>query len=218
MGEGLTWAAYKGYYSLKQGWKIWIRELVLQAVHMRSLWKSKWERTKHQLQTHLMSLHTLALAVRDRLHVGRQRLCLRLGDASSQILSWMGNLYMEWWYTIYNEPPRIRAYLLTLWQYLMATSSTENGVDDYAFLDRRTATRRTRRVLGSSRLVLLFLCGLKLLHDVQRLRDPGQAMLRSSMYVEENNASGSILMEPGWQKWLCEVVKGMDVWGAKRQD
>ena len=64
-----------------------IRELELQAVHMRSLWKSKWERTKHQiiqrLQTHLISLHFLALAVRDRLHVGRQQLCLRLGDASS---------------------------------------------------------------------------------------------------------------------------------------
>jgi hypothetical protein len=68
-----------------------IRELEMQAVYMRSLWKLKWERTKHQLthrlQTHLMSLHVLALAVRDRLHVGRQQLCLRLGDASSQILS-----------------------------------------------------------------------------------------------------------------------------------
>ena len=36
------------------------------------------------------------------------------------------------------------------------------------------------------------------------------------MYVEETNASGSILMEPGLQKWLCKVDKGMDVWRAKQ--
>ena len=81
MGQGLIWAAYKGHL-LEQHWKNRIRELDLQAVHMRRLWKSKWERTKHQLiqrlQTHLISLHVLALAVRDRLHVGRQQLCLRL--------------------------------------------------------------------------------------------------------------------------------------------
>ena len=38
------------------------------------------------------------------------------------------------------------------------------------------------------------------------------------MYVEETNASGSILMEPGWQKWLCKVNKGMDVWRAKQAE
>ena len=79
--------------------------LLLVFILFMSLWKSKWERTKHQLtqrlQTHLTSLHVLAFAVRDRLHVERQRLCLCLGDASSQILSWMGNLHVEWW-SIYN--------------------------------------------------------------------------------------------------------------------
>ena len=107
-----------------------------------SLWKSKWERTKHQLtqrlQTHLTSLHVLAVAVRDRLHVERQRLCLCLGDASSQILSWMGNLHVEWW-SIYKEPPRKWAFLPNLWQSPKATSSTKDGVGDYAAGDRRTA-------------------------------------------------------------------------------
>ena len=41
-------------------------------------------------------------------------------------------------------------------------------------------------------------------------------MLRSSIYVEETNASGSILMKPGLQIWLCEVDKGIDVWRAKQ--
>ena len=72
--------------------------LLLVFILFISLWRSKWERTKHQLtqrlQTHLTSLHVLAFAVRDRLHVERQRLCLCLGDASSQILSWMGNLHV----------------------------------------------------------------------------------------------------------------------------
>jgi hypothetical protein len=75
MGQGLVWAAYKGQL-LEQGWNKRIKELETQAAHTRSLWKSKWERTKHQLtqrlQTHLMSLHVLAPAVQDRLHVVRQ--------------------------------------------------------------------------------------------------------------------------------------------------
>ena len=103
----------------------------------------------------------LALAVRDRLHVERQRLCLCFENASAQILSWRGNLYVEWWYTIFKELPRKWAFLPNLWQSLKATSSTKDGVDDYAATDRRTATRRIRRVSGSSRLVLLLSCGLK---------------------------------------------------------
>ena len=114
MGQGLIWAAYKGHL-LEQNWKNRIRELDLQAVHMRSLWKLKWER--------------------------RLQLCLRLGDASSQILSWMGNLYVEWWYTISKELLRTRVYSPNLWKYPKATSFTEEGVDDVAVLDRRTATR-----------------------------------------------------------------------------
>ena len=260
MGQGLIWAAYKGHL-LEQGLKNRIRELELQAVHMRSLWKSKWGRTKHQLiqrlQTHLISLHVLALAVRDRLHVGRQQLCLRLGDASSQILSWMGNLYGKWWYTISKELSRSRVYSPNLWQFPKATSFTEDGVDEVAVLDRRTATRRFCRVSGSSRLVLLFLCGLKayaptlwqypmassptedvvddvaamdrrtamrttcsmsglsrlallflcglkLLHEAQRLRDPGQAVLRLQVDQQRTSAAGSIVMEPSWQKWCYQ--------------
>ena len=272
MGQGLIWAAYEGYL-LEQRWNDWIRELRLRVVHTRSLWKLKWERTKHQLtqrlRTHIISLNVLALAVRDRLHVERQRLCLCFENASAQILSWRGNLYVEWWYTIFKEPPRkwaflpnlwqspkatsstedgvddyaaadrrtatrrirrvsgssrlvlllscgLKAFAPTLWQYPMATSPTDNGVADYAAMDRRTATRTTCRVSGSSRLVLLFLCGLKLLHDAQRLRDPGQVVQRSSRYLEETNALGSILMEPGWQTWLCEVDKEMDGWRAEQ--
>ena len=75
----------------------------------------------------------------------------------------------------------LKAFAPTLWQYPMATSPTDNGVADYAAMDRRTATRTTCRVSGSSRLVLLFLCGLKLLHDAQRLRDPGQVVQRSKV-------------------------------------
>ena len=99
MGQGLIWAAYEGYL-LEQRWNDWIRELRLRVVHTRSLWKLKWERTKHQLtqrlRTHIISLNVLALAVRDRLHVERQRLCLCFENASAQILSWRGNLYVEW--------------------------------------------------------------------------------------------------------------------------
>ena len=219
MGQGLIWAAYEGYL-LEQRWNDWIRELRLRVVHTRSLWKRKWERTKHQLtqriRTHIISLNVLALAVRDRLHVERQRLCLCFENASAQILSWRGNLYVEWWYTIFKEPSRKWAFLPNLWQSPKATSSTEDGVDDYAAADKRTATSRIRRVSGSSRLVLLFLCGLKLLHDAQRLRDPGQVVQRSSRYLEETNALGSILMEPGWQTWLCEVDKEMDGWRAEQ--
>ena len=122
---------------------------------------------KHQLtqrlQIYLESLHQSFLTVRNRLYVGRQHSCLRLGGIpSSHILSWMGNLYVAWSYNIsYEEPPRSRAYLPDLWQSTKATSSTEDGVDDYAAADRPTATRRIRRVSGSSRLVLLLSCGLK---------------------------------------------------------
>ena len=111
--------------------KNWIRELKMQAAHTRSLWKSKWKRTKHQLTqrlyNYLMSLQT----VRNRIYVGRQRSCLRLGViSSSQILSWMGNLRVAWSYNIsYEEPPRFRAYLPDLWQYPEAPFSTADGVE-----------------------------------------------------------------------------------------
>ena len=169
----------------------------------------------------------------------------------------MGNMYVAWLYNIfYEEFPRW-AYLPNLWQYPKATSFTEDGVDDVAVLDRRTATRRSCRVSGSSRLVLLFLCGLKayaptlwqypmatsptedgvddvaamdrwtamrttcrmsglskqvllflcglkLLHDAQRLRDPGQAVLRRQVDQQWTSAAGSILMEPSWQNWCYQ--------------
>jgi hypothetical protein len=41
---------------LEQGWNKRIRELEIQAAHTRSLWKSKWERTKHQLTQRLHKL------------------------------------------------------------------------------------------------------------------------------------------------------------------
>ena len=34
--------------------------------------------------------------------------------------------------------------------------------------------------------------------------------------MEETNALGSILMEPDWQTWLCEVDKEMDDWRAEQ--
>ena len=98
----------------------------------------------------------------------------------------------------------LKAYAPTLWQYPMATSPTEDGVDDVAAMDRRTAMRTTCSMSGLSRLALLFLCGLKLLHDAQRLRDPGQAMLRSQVDQQWTSAAGSILKEPSWQKWCYQ--------------
>ena len=191
--------------------------LVLQLFHTSSLWESKWERIKHQLtqrlQIYLVSLHQSFLTVRNRLYVGRQRSCLRLGGIpSSQILSWMGNLHVAWSYNIsYEEPPRSRAYSPDLWQYPKAPFSTADGVDLWNDLDRRAATRRARRVSGSSRLVLLFLCGLKLLHDAQRLRDPGQAMLKSHVDIYWTSEIGSITKEPVWLMWCYKDDKGTDI-------
>jgi hypothetical protein len=266
MGEGMIWVAIKCCL-VDQGLDVKLKKLrqdtnlVLQLFHTKSLWKSKWERAMHQLtqrpQIYLASLHLSFLTVRNRIYVGRQRYCLRLGVISSQILSWMGNLYVAWLYNIsYEESPRW-TYLPNLWQYPKATSFTEDGVDDVAVLDRRTATRRSCRVSGSSRLVLLFLCGLKayaptlwqypmatsptedgvddvaamdrwtamrttcsmsglsrlallflcglkLLHDAQRLRDPGQAVLRLQVNQQRTSAAGSIVMEPSWQKWCYQ--------------
>jgi hypothetical protein len=63
---------------------------------------------------------------------------------------------------------------------------------------------KTCRMSGLSRLVLLFLSELKLLHDAQRLLDPGQAVLRRRVDQQWTNAAGSILMEPSWQKWCYQ--------------
>ena len=213
MGQGLVWAAYKGQL-LEQGWNKRIKELETQAAHTRSLWKSKWERTKHQLTQRLHNYLRSLQSVRNRIYVGRQRICLRLGVvSSSQILSWMGNLHVAWSCNIFYvlEPPRLRACSPDLWQYPKAPFSTADGVEIRNDLDRRAAMRRTHRVSGLSRLVLLFLCGLKLLHDAQRLRDPGQATQRSQ--VEQNwiSETGSITKEPGWQKWCCKDDKGTDL-------
>jgi len=209
MGQGLVWAAYKGHL-LEQRWNKRIKELEIQAAHTRSLWKSKWERTKHQLTQRLHNYLSSLQSVRNRIHVGRQRSCLRLGGITpTQILSWLGNL-CAWSYDVsYEEPPRFRALSPDLWQYPKAPFSTAYGVELWNDLDRRATTRRTHRVSGSSRLVLLFLCGLKLLHDAQRLRDPGQAILRSQMNLNWSSATGSIAQEPGWQMWCCKD-KGMD--------
>jgi len=212
MGEGMIWVAIKCCL-VDQGLDVKLKKLrqdtnlVLQLFHTKSLWKSKWERAMHQLtqrpQIYLASLHLSFLTVRNRIYVGRQRYCLRLGVISSQILSWMGNLYVAWLYNIsYEESPRW-AYLPNLWQYPKATSTT-GRVDDYAAAERCTAMRRAHRVSRSSRLVLLFLCGLKLLHDAQRLRDPGQAMLRSQVDQQRTSATGSIIMEPSWHKWCYQ--------------
>jgi hypothetical protein len=219
MGQGLIWAAYKGHL-LEQRWKHRIRELEIQAAHTRSLWKSNWERTKHQLTQRLHNYLISLQTVRNRIYVGRQRSCLRLGGiSSSQILSWMGNLHVAWSYNIsYEEPPRSRAHLLGLWQYPKAPFSTADGIELWNDLDRRAATRRTRRVSGSSRLVLLFLCGLKLLHDAQRLRDPGQAMLRSQADIHWTSAIGSITKEPGWQMWCNKDDKGTDIGNVKHSE
>ena len=73
----------------------------------------------------------------------------------------MGNLYMAWLYNISCEESPRWAYLPDLWQNPKATSTT-GWVDDYAAADRCTDMRRAHRVSRSSRLVLLFLCGLKL--------------------------------------------------------
>ena len=179
---------------------------------MRSLWKSKWERTKHQLTQRLHNYLRSLQSVRNRIYVGRQRSCLRLGVvSSSQILSWMGNLHVAWSCNIFYvlEPPRLRACSPDLWQYPKAPFSTADGVEIRNDLDRRAAMRRTQRVSGLSRLVLLFLCGLKLLHDAQRLRDPGQATQRSQ--VEQNwiSETGSITQEPVLQM-RCGNDKGKD--------
>ena len=124
----------------------------------------------------------------------------------------MGNLYVAWSYNIsYEEPPRSRAYSPDLWQYPKAPFSTADGVDLWNDLDRRAATRRARRVSGSSRLVLLFLCGLKLLHDAQRLRDPGQAMLKSHVDIYWTSKIGSITKEPVWLMWCYKDDKGTDI-------
>ena len=212
MGQETIWVANKCCL-VDQGLDVKLKKLrqdtnlVLQLFHTKSLWKSKWERAMHQLtqrpQIYLASLHLSFLTVRNRIYVGRQRYCLRLGVISSQILSWMGNLYVAWLYNIsYEESPHW-AYLPNLWQYPKATSTT-GRVDDYAAAERCTAMRRAHRASRSSRLVLLFLCGLKLLHDAQRLRDPGQAMLRSQVDQQRTSATGSIIMEPSWHKWCYQ--------------
>jgi hypothetical protein len=71
MGQGLVWAAYKGQL-LEQGWNKRIKELEIQAAHTRSLWKSKWERTKHQLTQRLHNYLRSLQSVRNRIYVGRQ--------------------------------------------------------------------------------------------------------------------------------------------------
>jgi hypothetical protein len=57
----------------------------LQAIHTRSRWKSKWERTKHQLtqrlKTYQVSLNTVIITFRNRLYMGLQGICLTLEDA-----------------------------------------------------------------------------------------------------------------------------------------
>ena len=137
MGEGMIWVAIKCCL-VDQGLDVKLKKLrqdtnlVLQLFHTKSLWKSKWERAIHQLtqrpQMYLASLHLSFLTVQNRIYVGRQRSCLRLGVISSQILSWMGNLYVAWLYDIsYEESPRW-AYLPNLLQYPKAASFTEDGV------------------------------------------------------------------------------------------
>ena len=126
MGQGLVWAPYKGQL-LEQGWNKRIKELEIQAAHTRSLWKSKWERTKHQLTQRLHNYLRSLQSVRNRIYVGRQRSCLRLGVvSSSQILSWMGNLHVAWSCNIFYvlELPRLRACSPDLWQYPKAPFST----------------------------------------------------------------------------------------------
>jgi hypothetical protein len=154
MGQGMIWAANKCCL-VDQWWDVKLNELrqhtnlVLQLFHTRSLWKSKWERTKHQLTQRLHNYLISLQSVRNRIYVGRQRSCLRIGGiSSSQILSWMGNLW-AWSYNIsYEEPPRFRAYSPDLWQYPKALFSTADGVEMRNDLDRRAATRTTHRVLG----------------------------------------------------------------------
>jgi hypothetical protein len=76
-------------------------------------------------------------------------------------------------------------------------------------MDRRTAMRKTCIMSGLSRLALLFLCGLKLQHDAQRLRDPDQAVMRLQVDQQRTSAAGSIIMEPSRQKW-CYQNEAMD--------
>ena len=91
MGQGMIWVANKCCL-VDQWWDVKLKHLrqhtnlVLQLFHTRSLWKSKWERAMHQLtqrpQMYLASLHLSFLTIRNRIYMGRQRSCLRLGPDS----------------------------------------------------------------------------------------------------------------------------------------
>ena len=60
-------------------------------------------------------------------------------------------------------------------------------------------------------LLSVSLCGLKLLHDAQRLRDPGQAMLKSHVDIYWTSEIGSITKEPVWLMWCYKDDKGTDI-------
>ena len=154
----------------------WHRKIELQAIHTRSLWKSKWERIKHQLiqrlKTYQVSLNTKFITLRDRLlYMGQKWICLTLGCALLQSFSWMETLIREGCSRPSRRQPCIRVHLPNLWQPLMAPQSQCS--DEQKTIVRRSASRRACRFSGLSRLALLYLCGLKLLFDEQRLRDPG---------------------------------------------
>jgi hypothetical protein len=153
----------------------WYREMELQAIHTRSRWKVKWERTKHQLtqrlKTYHFSLNTVIITFRDRLYMGQQWICLTLGCALPQNFSWLEKLIKEGCSRPSRRQPCIRVHLPNPWQPLMAPQSQCS--DEHKAKGERFASWKACRFSGLSRLALLYLCGLKLLFDEQRLRDPG---------------------------------------------
>jgi hypothetical protein len=153
----------------------WYREMELQVIHTRSRWKSKWERIKHQLiqrlNTYQVSLNTIIITLRDRLYMGQQWVCLILGCALLQSFSWLETLIREGCSRPSRRQPCIWVHLPNPWQPLMAPQSQCS--DEQKTIVRRSASRKACSFSGLSRLALLYLCGLKLLFDEQRLRDPG---------------------------------------------
>ena len=147
----------------------------LQTIHTRSRWKSKWERIKHQLtqrlKTHQVSLNTVIITFRDRLYMGQRWVCLTLGVALLQNFSWLEKLIKEGCIKPSRRQLCIRVHLPNPWQPLMAPQSKCS--DERKAKGGRFASWRACRFSGLSRLALLYICGLKLLFDEQRLRDSG---------------------------------------------